>query len=228
MDAIKKRLGEYLATKIENNSYIGVGTGTTVDAALVALGARIESEGLEIKAVTTSYQSALRCAEFGIQVIDLVSAPAELDWGFDGADEVDARCRLIKGKGGAMLVEKIVASKCKRFSVLVTEDKIVDSLGEKFAVPVEVFPEALSSVSSILSKLPTFSSAALRDALPQKHGPVITEKGNLIIDVKFTEIPDTLEDDLKKITGVIDSGLFLSQATEVLVASKDGVKVIES
>lgn len=223
---MKEIVGREIAGRVKDGQILGVGTGSTVDAAIDAIAARVRSEGLRVSALTTSYQSAVTLGRSGIAVLDPLSYDGEVHWGFDGADEVDPRHRLIKGKGGAQLREKILAARCGEFVVIVDESKLVRRLGERTAVPVEVVPEALGRVTSDLGKLGA-SEVTLRSGLPGKHGPVISEAGNLILDARFPEIGDSLERDLKCLVGVVESGLFFSYATEVLVAGGDGVRSLE-
>ena len=125
-----------------------------------------------------------------------------------------------------MLPEKIVAKRAKHFVVIVTEEKIVKNLGEKFAVPIEIIPEALSLVKSELKAFnPEKITLRTSDA---KYGPTITENGNLILDVKFSNIPNTYEKDLKAITGVVETGLFIGLKPEVIVAKASGIEILKS
>jgi ribose 5-phosphate isomerase A len=137
------------------------------------------------------------------------------DWSFDGADEVDGERNMIKGRGGAMFLEKIVMQASPRNYILVDQSKLVARLGEKFAIPVEVLPMALRVVERELSRLGT-TEQALRLAV-KKDGPEITEHGNLILDVRFPQIGKSLERDLAAIPGVIESGLFMGRDIEVMV-----------
>jgi len=217
---MKELLGKEIAKRIKNGDVIGMGTGSTVSAALEEIAKRINAEKLEVTFVPSSYQTARQCEALKLKVISPLYE-GEIAWTFDGADEVDPKLRLIKGRGGAMLQEKILAEKSKRFLVIVDESKLVSKLGERALVPVEVVPSALGLVEKELMSLGA-KSAQLRFGVA-KHGPVITEAGNLIIDAAFPDIPDTLEAGIKKITGVVESGLFLTQADEVLVSGKKGI-----
>jgi len=221
--AMKEIVARELAARVKNGEVIGVGTGTTVDAALIEIERRVRSERLQLKVVPTSLQSAWRCQEIGLDVL-YPGYRGSLAWGFDGADEVNDRLWLIKGKGGALLQEKILAARCGHFIVIVDESKIVTRLGEKTAVPVEVVPEALAIVEQALVR---FNPAAvtLRSGTG-KHGPVITERGNVILDVQLNEITADTEAELKQIVGVVESGIFTNFATEVLVGSTAGVRTM--
>ena len=222
---MKELVAVEIAKRVKTGDVIGVGTGSTVDAALSAIGKRITNERMSIHVVPTSLQSAWRCQEIGLNVM-YPGYRGELSWGFDGADEVDHEFRLIKGKGGALLQEKILAARCRRFVVIVDETKVVSKLGERCAIPLEVIPEAMAVVEREL-KLLAPQKIELRNAVGGKHGPVITEAGNVILDVKFDLIRAGLERELKSIVGVVESGLLVGFASEVLVASAKGVSRLE-
>lgn len=212
-----------IAKRVKNGERIGVGTGTTVDAALVKIGERVLKEGLKVEVVPTSLQSAWRCHEIGLSVL-YPAFRGELAWGFDGADAVNKDLWLIKGKGGALLQEKILAARCQKFIVIVDESKMVDDLSKACPVPVEVVPEAYFVVERELLKIGA-EEVALRPAVG-KHGPIITEGGNIILDVKFRSISKDSEVQIKSIVGVVDSGLFIGFSSEVIVASAQGVRSI--
>lgn len=218
---MKEIVAVELAGRVKDGEKIGVGTGSTVDAALTKIGERIKKEKLSVQVVPTSLQSAWKCHEIGLTVL-YPAYRGELSWGFDGADAVDKNLWLIKGKGGAMLQEKILAARCKKFVIIVDESKLTDNLGSACAIPVEVIPEAVVIVERELKKLGA-SEIALRPATG-KHGPIITEAGNVILDATFGNIHETLERDIKAIVGVVESGLFIGYSDEVIVASASGVK----
>jgi len=221
---MRELVAKEIARRVKAGEVIGVGTGTTVDAALEEIGKRVKAESLELACVPTSLQSAWRCESLGLKVLH-PSYLGRLSWGFDGADEVDEKLRLIKGKGGAMLQEKILAARCDKFIVIIDENKLVKQLGVKVPIPVEVIPEARSVVESGLKKLGA-RDAKVRQAVA-KHGPVITEAGNIIIDAFFDKIEDALEVQIKSIVGVVESGLFVGFADEVLVGTAQGLKVFK-
>jgi ribose 5-phosphate isomerase A len=217
---MKEKVAQEIATRVRNGDVLGVGTGTTVDAALVAIGKRIAEEGLVVSAVPTSYQSAWRCQELGLHVL-YQAFQGQLSWGFDGADQVTKDRWAIKGRGGAMLQEKLVAKRCKQFTIIVDDSKVVSQLGVGCPVPVEVLPEAKSIVEGGLRQLGA-TELSLRTG-SGKHGPVITEKGNIIIDATFSRIEAGLEREIKSLTGVVESGLFIGYISEVLMADSKGV-----
>lgn len=213
----KERLGHEIAKRIKDGQLLGIGTGSTVDAVLKVLGERVSKEKLKLRAVVTSYESAATCAAIGIEVLSPFIGMRP-EFGFDGADEVDSRHFAIKGKGGALLKEKIVAASCKSFTLIVDESKVVKTLGEKMPIPVEVLPDARGLAQEALLKLGA-REVTLRACTGGKHGPIITEHGNLILDAHFTTISDGLESQIKSLLGVVESGLFSHYANEVLVAS---------
>lgn len=220
---MKEIVGREIAKRIKTGDVFGVGTGSTVDAALVEIAKRVKEERLELSVVPTSLETAIQCSAIGLKVLSPV-AVQNLAWGFDGADEVDSKKNLIKGRGGAMLLEKLMAAKCERYTVIIDEGKLVSRLGEKFPVPVEVLPEGLALAKAGLDQLGA-SEIVLRQA-SAKHGPVITERGNLILDAKFANIGDDYESKIKAIPGVVESGLFFGYADEVLVARSSGVTTL--
>ena len=176
-----------------------------------------------MRAVVSSLDSARLCEEVGITVLHS-GYRARVDFGFDGADAIDDSLRAIKGKGGAMLREKILASRCASYVLISDESKFTDNLAAKCSVPVEVIPEALDYAIGELAELGA-KDISLRAAIA-KHGAVITEFGNFIVDVRFDDIPNSLEQKVKAIVGVVESGLFLSQANEALIAGDKGIRSI--
>jgi ribose 5-phosphate isomerase A len=217
---MKEIVGKEIAQRVQNGDVIGVGTGTTVDAALTEIGRRVREEGLAVAVVPSSYQTAWRCQELGISVL-FSGYRDRISWGFDGADQVTKDRWAIKGRGGALLQEKILAARCKHFVLIVDETKVVSSLGAGCPVPVEVVPEALLIAEQSLRSLGA-TSLVVRSG-SGKHGPIITERGNIIVDAEFGAIERSLESEIKKIVGVVESGLFIEYATEVVVAGAAGV-----
>lgn len=204
-----------IAEKVENGQVIGVGSGSTSYLAILAIAERVRKEGLKLTAVCTSAEVTMACAALDIPIGSLLQHRP--DWAFDGADEVDPDKSLIKGRGGALYMEKIVLDAAPRSYILVDPSKFVKKLGEKFAVPVEVLPMTLHYVERELAILGA-TEINMRMAVG-KDGPVITEHGNLLLDVRFRDIPKTMERDIKAITGVIDSGLFIGRDVEILSAA---------
>lgn len=223
MSDLKEQVGKEIAARANSGEVIGVGTGSTVDAAICALAGRVRDDGLNIQIVPTSLQTAWACEEAGLTVL-YPGYRGEIRWGFDGADAVNSKRQVIKGAGAAMLQEKILAARCKDYIIVVDESKVVDDIATKCAVPVEVIPEAISIVEKGLAECGA-SEVNLRIA-KSKHGPVITEGGNLVLDAHFAEIGESLENDIASIVGAVESGLFLNYATEVLVGAEGGIQTI--
>lgn len=209
----KQKVAEKIAEKVKDGDVLGVGSGSTVYLSLIAIAEKIKAEKLNIKAIPTSIEISMFCSKLGIPLTSMVEARP--DWLFDGADEVDPKHSLIKGRGGAMFKEKLLISSSPKNYIIIDDSKWVDKLGTNFPVPIEVFPAALLHVEEELEKLG--ASLTLRPA-KGKDGPIITENGNLILDARFEEITDDMELKIKAITGVIESGLFINYNVEVLVA----------
>ena len=226
LNTAKRAAGYRAAEMAENGMVVGLGTGSTVYYTIERLAERIR-DGLTITGIPTSFQTALRARDAGIPLTTLDDSPV-IDIAIDGADEVDPRLRLIKGRGAAHLREKCVAAAAKLFVVVVDEQKVVKKLGAA-AVPVEVLPFAIIPVMAELRRLGCVP--VIREAV-KKDGPVITDNGNFIVDCKFAEIknPEKLEAALAAIPGVIESGLFcgFGKKTTVIVGGPKKVKIITS
>ncbi len=213
--AVAKRAVEF----VEDGMRVGLGSGTTARMFIGELAKRV-NEGLKIRCVASSSQSHILGTSLGMDVTTLDELP-ELDVYIDGADEVGPSLALIKGGGGALLREKIVASAAKRFIVVVDSTKVVDHLG-KFPLPVEVIKMAMPLV---LPKLAALGLNPKQRAAKSGDGPYITDEGNFILDCACGQIadPERLAADIRKIVGVVEHGLFLNMATLALVAGDDGV-----
>ncbi|MDP9196764.1 MAG: ribose 5-phosphate isomerase A [Pseudomonadota bacterium] len=209
----KEKIARQMAERVRSGDVIGVGSGSTSLLALQAIAARMKQEKLACTAIPTSHEIALACADLGVPVTSLMSRVP--DWGFDGADEVDPAKNLIKGRGGAMFREKLVMKASPKTYILADSSKFVDRLGTRFPVPVEVYPEALRRVEKDLQALDT-TEVTLRLCQGGKDGPVITEQGNVILDVKFRDIGPGLEREIKALAGVLDSGLFQDWPVEIV------------
>ena len=227
---IKEMLGKTaVETLVKSGMKLGLGTGSTAVHAVRHVGLLMrEGKLTDIIAVSTSFQTSIECEKWGIPLFTLNSKETggKLDLTIDGADEVDGNNCLIKGGGGALLSEKIVAYSSASLAILVDESKIVNALGVKFPVPVEVVPEARLSVKLSLEKLG--AEVVLREAL-RKAGPVITDHGNLLLDILFKEAPDPvlLEREINRMPGVVENGFFTSPMDRALrpivfVGFKDG------
>jgi ribose 5-phosphate isomerase A len=223
----KQQVGEAAAARVQSGSIVGLGTGSTAAYMIQALGDRLKSGDLkDIKGVTTSFQGEVLARECGIPLTTL-SDIDRIDIAIDGADEVDPQRNLIKGGGAAHTQEKIVAAFAEYFIVTVDASKLVDRLGA-FLLPVEVIPKALNPVTLAIQKLG--GKPELRMAV-KKSGPVVTDQGNLVLDVKFDSIDDpaALEKLLNNLPGVLENGLFVGVADEILVGEvQDGKPVVRS
>jgi len=212
--AAKEELGRQMADKVQDGQVIGVGSGSTAYLAVHAIAERVRREKLRTAVICTSPELTLACAAAGLPVASLLQRRP--DWAFDGADEVDPGRNLIKGRGGAMFMEKILMHASPRNFILVDPSKLVPKLGTAFPIPVEVLPIALQLVECELKAIGAVE-LTLRLATG-KDGPVVTENGNLILDVRFAEIHQALERDIKALPGVIESGLFWGRDVEIVVA----------
>ena len=209
---------------VKSGMKLGLGTGSTAVHAIRRVG-ELMAQGalLDICAFATSFQSEIECEKLGIPFYPLNARELAggLDLTIDGADEVDPQCRLIKGGGGALLVEKIAAYASAAFAVTVDESKIVSGLGSGFPVPVEVIPEARATAGKALEKLGAI--VMLREAV-RKAGPVITEHGNLILDIRFAAPVDpvAMERKINQIPGVVENGFFTGIRPVIYIAHSDG------
>lgn len=208
----KEAVAAKIAERVRDGDVIGVGSGSTSYLALLAISNKVKEQKLDVTAIPTSHEVSLTCSIMGLPTSTLLNARP--DWYFDGADEVDPNKNLIKGRGGAMFAEKLVMKSAPENYILVDASKFVAYLGEKFAAPIEVDPRALNLVETELVKLRA-NDVKLRMAVA-KDGPVITEAGNLILDVRFDKIESGYEKEVKSIPGVIESGLFMGYNLEVL------------
>ncbi len=213
---MKQQVGAAAAARVQSGSIVGLGTGSTTAYAIQALGDRLKSGDLkDIKGVPTSFQAIVLARQYGIPLVTLDEID-KIDVAIDGADEVDPHKNLIKGGGAAHTQEKIVDSLATEFIVVVDSGKLVDQLGSTFLLPVEVIPMAVTPVMRAIAKLG--GKPELRMGV-KKAGPVVTDQGNLVIDVKFDRIdnPADLEKTLNNIPGVLENGLFVGVTDVVLV-----------
>lgn len=208
----KERIAKEIARIANDGDVIGFGSGSTSYLATIEIANRIQNEGIKITAIPTSYEIKMLCTYLNIPTATLEEKKP--DWCFDGADEVDGNNWLIKGRGAAMFNEKLNIATSVRTYILVDDSKIVGRLGEKFPIPVECNPKAINLVKEELFKLGA-NEIELRKAV-KKDGPVITENGNLILDVRFNEIKEDSERNIKNITGVIESGLFIGYNIQIV------------
>ncbi len=193
----KEALAKLITQKVQDGQTIGFGWGSTSYLAALEIGKKVQSERLNITAIPTSKEMEELCKSYGIKIGNLLEN--ELDWAFDGADEVDEKNNMIKGMGRAMFKEKLNIVNSPLTYILVDSTKLVKKLGESHPVPVEVFPAAVNYVSNELTKIGA-TETIFRG---------MTENNNAILDARFTDIGMDLEKKIKSIPGVIESGLFL-------------------
>lgn len=219
----KEAAGEAALKYVRSGMALGLGTGSTTDFFLIALGREIRAGRLTgIVGVPTSERSAARSRELGIPLTTLTQHPV-LDVAVDGADEIAPGLALIKGLGGALLREKIVAQAAKKFVVIADGGKVADRLGTKPPLPVEVTPFEHAS------HVPFFKSLGAEPVLrlTPEGKPYVTDNQNLIYDLKFPagiSDPTALELKLLKHAGVVDTGLFMGIASVALIARETGVE----
>lgn len=226
---MKQAVAEAAVAQIRDGMVVGLGSGSTAALMIQGLGARLAAGELhDIVGVTTSFQGEVLAAEFGIPLRAL-NAIDRIDLAIDGADEVDPAFQLIKGGGACHVQEKLVADRAERFIVVVDSTKLVQRLNLDFLLPVEVLPGAWVQVQSRLKSMG--GVAELRMAT-RKAGPVVTDQGNLVLDVRFEagiSDPIALERDINNLPGVLENGLFVNLVDEVLVGEiSDGVAGVRS
>ncbi|WP_411871480.1 ribose-5-phosphate isomerase RpiA [Vulcanococcus limneticus] len=223
-DRMKQAVAEAAVEQIQSGMVVGLGSGSTAALMIQGLGAKLKrGELTDIVGVTTSFQGEVLAAELGIPLKSL-NAIERIDLAIDGADEVDPSFQLIKGGGACHVQEKLVARRAERFVVVVDATKLVDTLNLGFLLPVEVLPGAWRQVQAELAALG--GNADLRMAV-RKAGPVVTDQGNLVLDVKFAggiTDPVALEKEINNLPGVLENGLFVNLTDQVLVGEiHDGV-----
>jgi ribose 5-phosphate isomerase A len=218
----KRRAAEAALAQVTDGMTLGVGTGSTVEIFIDLLAEKVGAEKMSIITVPSSFATGhrLRAAGFRVECLTSIST---LPLAVDGADEVDKGLALIKGGGAALLREKILAEAAQELVIIVNEGKLVEKLGVKTPVPVEVIPPGLSLSLKRIKQLG--GTPKVRQA-QRKAGPVITDNGNFIVDATFPEITDAAQMDARLISipGVIETGLFPHQASSVYVGTDSDVK----
>ena len=214
----KKLAGEAAVDLVKDGMVIGLGTGSTVRYFIEGIGKKV-AEGLKVIGIPTSVQTEKIARKAGIEITTL-QEHSKLDLTVDGADEVDSELNLIKGMGGALFREKIVAKAAKRFVVVVDSSKLVRLLGEKTPVPVEVHIFGWKATSDWLR-----SKGCLPALRKSGQNPYLTDNGNFIIDCHFGAIPDPagLESQLNNVPGAVENGIFTGIVDHVIVAKGDSV-----
>ncbi len=211
--------------QIENGMILGLGSGSTAALMIEALAVKIKSGAIkDVVGVTTSFQGEVLASELGIPLKSL-SSVSGIDLAIDGADEVDPKFQLIKGGGACHVQEKLVAALAKKFIVVVDSTKLVEKLNLDFKLPVEVLPSAWKQVQKTLQDLG--GKGTLRMA-QKKAGPIVTDQGNLILDLSFRngiDQPELLESQINNIPGVLENGLFVNLTNQVLVGKVENDEV---
>lgn len=211
---------------VKDNFVIGLGSGSTAAYAIEQIGNRIKREKIHVSAVPTSYQTFMLAVKHGIPITTLEEHPT-LDLTIDGADQIDDELNLIKGMGGALTREKIVASASKKLVIVADERKKVKFLGENnHPVPIEAIPFATPIV---MHKIKEMGGKPFLRESNKKVGPVITDNGNIIVDVNFGLVhePAELNHKLKGIPGVVETGLFVKMADLIYLGERAGVRKLE-
>ncbi len=218
----KRNAGRYAADFVKDGMVVGLGTGSTAKHAIQRLGERCKKEGLEIIGIPTSEQTKVQAEDLGLNISTLDEHPV-IDITIDGADEIDPELNLIKGGGGALLREKIVAYHSKEVIIVADPSKMVDVLGVKFDLPVEIIQFCSTAIISSIEELDC--SADLR---MDNNTVFKTDNNNYIADCKFHQIsePYSLSRQLNDIPGVVENGLFVDMVNRVIIGKKEGVEEI--
>ena len=222
---MKKAVAQAAVDQIQNGMILGLGSGSTAALMIEALAIKIKSgEIKDVVGVTTSFQGEVLASELGIPLKSL-SSVSEIDLAIDGADEVDPKFQLIKGGGACHVQEKLVAALAKKFIVVVDSTKLVEKLNLDFKLPVEVLPSAWKQVQKTLQD---FGGKGNLRMAQKKAGPIVTDQGNLILDLSFSngiDQPELLESQINNIPGVLENGLFVNLTDQVLVGKVENDEV---
>ena len=227
-EELKKMAGIHAAGYVKNGMKVGLGTGSTVKYTILELGRRIREDGLKISCVPTSISTEELSIELGITLHELASLEG-LDIVIDGADEFDENLTLIKGGGGALVREKIIAQASEKMIIVADDSKKVKKLG-KFPLPVEVIIFSWKETRRKISEITNIDVSRINRRMKHKTDePMITDNGNYILDLSLEEIdePLKLESELIQLAGVLDCGLFCGIANTVVLANPEGVEIIE-
>lgn len=218
----KKRAALEAVKHVRDGFVVGLGSGTTAAYAVQEIGERVRKGDLHVLGVPTSHQALMLAVSCGIPLTTLDEHP-QLDLAIDGADQIDRELNLIKGGGGALMREKIVASAAKQFVIVTDETKLAEKLGTNHPIPLEVLPFSLPVVMAKVQELG--GKPVLREG-GGKVGPVVTDNGNFVVDVEFRSIDalGELDVNLKSVPGVLETGLFVGMADVVYVGGRTGVK----
>ncbi|MGH2562274.1 MAG: ribose-5-phosphate isomerase RpiA [Thermomicrobiales bacterium] len=214
-------LGRHAALLVEPDTRVGLGSGSTAEAFIRALGDRV-SEGLLIEGIATSRNTERLASSLAIPLVSIDRIDS-IDVGVDGADEIDPALNLTKGRGGALLFEKLVARACRQFVVVAASEKVVPRLGMRTPLPVEVVPFAWHHTSAALEALGLSVTLRRLDAAPSSH-PFLTDGGHFILDCVTGPVSDapSLANLIKAIPGVVDHGYFVGMASTALIVDPKG------
>ncbi len=214
---MKQIVADAAIKEVRSGMILGLGSGSTAALMIESLAGEIRSGKLQnIRGVATSFQSEVLALQLDIPLIDLASV-SQIDLAIDGADEVDPRFNLIKGGGACHVREKLVASKANKLLIVVDETKLVQNLNQSFPLPVEVLPNAWKQVQEVISEMNGISTLRMAK---KKAGPIVTDQGNLVLDVLFKDgikNPKDIEMSINNIPGVLENGLFVDLTDKVLV-----------
>ena len=223
---MKQIVADAAIREVEDGMILGLGSGSTAALMIRSLAEEIRLGKLKnVIGVPTSFQSEVLSLELNIPLIDL-AAVSQIDLAIDGADEVDPAFQLIKGGGACHVREKLVASKANKLLIVVDETKLVEQLNKVFPLPIEVLPSAWKQVKDIIAEMNGVSTLRMAS---RKAGPVVTDQGNLILDVLFKDgiqDPKYLENQINNIPGVLENGLFVDLTDKVLVGKLEKNKPI--
>ena len=221
-DELKQKAAHRATKFVESGMVVGLGTGSTTAFAVIRIGERIKSGDLKnIVGIPTSIRTETLAGEWHIPLCGLEDQPV-IDVTIDGADEVDPDLNLIKGGGGALLREKVVAQASRQNIIIVDESKLSPCLGTRWALPVEVIPFALKAAENFLKSLGATATLRLSD----NGQPYQTDQNNFILDANFGEMadPNNIAASLNERAGIVEHGLFLGLASDVIVAAEDGIR----
>jgi len=224
-DMQKQQAAWHAVKSVKSGMVLGLGTGSTANFAIKAIAEKLESGELSnIVGVPSSIRTEALARELKIPLSSLEDTP-RIDLTIDGADEVDGALNLIKGGGGALLREKVLAQSSAQNIIIVDESKVSELLGTSWALPIEVVPFALSTVQRFLEALSTEAPVRMTD----DGKPYVTDQGNWIVDASMGVMTEAakIAQTLNQRAGIVEHGLFIGLATQVVVASSDGVRVME-
>ncbi len=224
----KKAAIKAVEQNVKKNMILGIGSGSTIVYAVQKIGEMNKLENLNLKCIPTSFQSYQLIIENDLEITSIDKFP-EINLDIDGADEIDANLNLIKGGGGCLVQEKIIASNSNKIVIIADFRKNSDYLGEKWksGVPIEVIPMAYIP---IMRKLNLLGGKPILRMAKAKAGPLITDNGNFILDVDFGIIknPSSLNQKILQIPGIVDTGFFINMASVAYIGQKDGTVLIKN